>query len=242
MMNKLFKALFRDKLAMILTMCAIIMIVLLAISSRTKSKNVDEPEANGALLDVESVVKAEDPTVLSYGESVQVGELTITIDGVYYADAVRPENRHGTFAYLKDMPWQQYLVLTGTIKNDGVTAWPKKLFCGDFWLDNDPDHAYRTVFLVETSEDGFVEELPACSEQRFSLVTTVDNGMLESLKSCTVQLGLLAKGEESPADFAACDLVIQVDASMSGSGNIIAKLEETDAAEASEKTKWDGMD
>lgn len=242
MIKRFFNALLHDRLALVLFTGAIIMLTLLGISE-FGGKDKEKTEENGALLPIESVAAAENPETMDYGDSAAFGNLEITVEGVYYADAVRPVNRHGTFAYLKAMETQQYLVLTGMIKNNSDTAWPKKLYCGTFWLDNDTENAYRTVFLVETLEDGFVDELAAGTEQKFTLVTTVNNETLETMKSCTVQLGLCAAGDAAPNGFADCDFVLQVEAGMGkGSKNAITLLEETDATEASEKTKWNGME
>ena len=213
-------------------------LLVLALCLALSGCNTQPAERTPSTYSRESVAAAEAPAEMNLGDTVTIGDLELTLVEADYAQMVRPVNRHGIFGYLTDIEGEQFILITGTIRNNGETNWAKSAFFSTIWVDSNPDKLYRTVFLIENIGKGFVEEVEAGAEERFHLVTTVSDELLEQANEIVFELGLRTDGE-TPASFADCDGCLRVTVTRDGSnGNPLVEMVEPDAETASEST-WD---
>lgn len=117
--------------------------------------------------------RAEETTRVQ-GDTISLGELTLTVESEEFRDTVEPENPEGYFDYYEEHEGYRYYVMSGRAENTSAEEISSNAFCAEGETDAGEEDA-RLLFL-DQENTRFPDVIGAGREERFLLIMLVKDG------------------------------------------------------------------
>lgn len=125
---------------------------------------------------------------LSYGETESTDFVEITIDKIGIAQEIKPTDTSSVYSYLSDKDGEQYIYLTGSMKNTGTESYGIENIKSDIILDGN----YKYVAFLKADNGGndfYNDTLKPFGKDKFYIVASVPDELIEKFESVEVRFG-----------------------------------------------------